>query len=223
MFLAVSIVQPTPTEVECASTPDSSLIERRLLDLMYLDGRASHSRVQRFYNVVHASHKLLREYAVAEICSGSFNDPIIDSLYTRKLTSTITDEDMRSIINPIAHGMSSGHSAMGEDSSAMSLPPIALDSSAMSLPPIVLTSSPISLSDVVQLSKQTYGLLETYDAQLDAMYGSQAYDDAVYGPEPAHEAAFAFKVSREGHAAPIIQTDVPQAFLQAEIDVPQYR
>ena len=42
--------------------------------------------------------------------------------------------------------------------------------------------------------------LETYDAQLDAMYGSQAYDDAVYGPEPAHEAAFAFKVSREGQA-----------------------
>ena len=65
---------------------------------------------------------------------------------------------------------------------------------------LVLTSSPISLSDVVQLSKQTYGSLETYDAQLDAMYGSQAYDDAVYGPEPAHEAAFAFKVSREGQA-----------------------
>ena len=69
------------------------IIERRLLDFMYLDGRASHSRVQRFYNVVHASHKLLREYAVAEICSGSFNDSIIDSLYTRKLTSTIKTED----------------------------------------------------------------------------------------------------------------------------------
>ena len=140
---------------------------------------------------MHASHKLLREYAVAEICSGSFNDPIIDSLYTRKLTSTITDEDMRSIINPIAHGMSSGHSAMGEDSSAMSLPPI------------VLTSSPISLSDVVQLSKQTYGPLETYDAQLDAMYGSQAYDDAVYGPEPAHEAALCSTHHTDGHSASI--------------------
>ena len=127
-------------------------------------------------------------YAVAEICSGSFNDSIIDSLYTRKLTSTIKTEDMWSIINPIAHGMSSGHSSMGEDSSAMSLPPI------------VLTSSPISPSDVVQLLKTNLRTLETYDAQLDAMYGSQAYDDAVYGPEPAHEAAFAFKVSREGQA-----------------------
>ena len=114
------IIGNVPRSIDCPVDADRGgmrfdarqfIVGRRLLDFMYLEGRASHSRIQRFTKIVNASHnKLLHEHVGsstvsvtsqslqtqqkerAEICSGSFNDSVIDSLYTRKLTSTIKTE-----------------------------------------------------------------------------------------------------------------------------------
>ena len=195
------IIGNVPRSIDCPVDADRGgmrfdgrqfIVERRLLKFMYLEGRASHSRMQRVAKIVNASHnKLLHEHVVSssvsvtsqslqmqqgkrtEIYSGSFNDSVIDNLYTRKLTSIIKTEDLWSMINPIAHEMSSGHSSMGENPSAISLP-------------VVLHPVAISPSDVIPLR-------QLGSTQKDV-------DDAVYGPEPAHEAAFAFMISRTQQA-----------------------
>ena len=128
------------------------IIERRLLKLMYLDGRASPSRMQRVAQIVNSSHAVSSSVPVvaqssqaqkekrAEL-SGSFNDSVIDSLYTRRLASTNNTEDLWSMI--IAHEMSSVHSSMGEYPRA--IPP------SVTLNPVV-----VSPSDVCLVSQTTY-------------------------------------------------------------------
>ena len=83
-----------------------------------------------------------------ETYSGSFNDSVIDlASNTRKLTSYIKTADLWSMINPIAHEMSSGHSSMGEYSRA--IPP------SVALHPVV-----VSPSDVCLVSQTTYRFSE---------------------------------------------------------------
>ena len=147
------------------------IIERRLLKLMYLDGRASPSRMQRVAQIVNSSHAVSSSVSViaqssqaqkekrAEL-SGSFNDSVIDGLYTRKLTSNIKTEDLWSMINPIAHEMSSGHSSMGEYPRA--IPP------SVTLNPVV-----VSPSDVCLVSQTTYSVADadsiTDDSDADSI------------------------------------------------------
>ena len=242
------------------------IVERRLLKFMYLEGRASPSRMQRVAQIVNASHKkavenrfdqaassanlqrctnrscdtgavvdvnntssaikessdgfdptvlrsfrttssreLSHEHAVSssvsvtaqpsqaqkekrtETYTGSFNDSVIDlASNTRKLPPTLIHSrnganrskydinlsDLTSMSN-IAHEMSSGHSSMGEYPRAISLP-------------VVLHPVAISPSDVIPLR------------QLGST--QEDVDDALYGPEPAHEVAFSLMISRAQQA-----------------------
>ena len=107
-----------------------------------------------------------------ETYSGSFNDSVIDlASNTRKLTSNIKTADLWSMINPIAHEMSSWHSSMGEYPRA--IPP------SVALHPVV-----VSPSDVCLVSQTTYSVADadsiTDDSDADSITDEPSHTSTPY-------------------------------------------